>query len=95
MEEELINTTIQKLSNEVISIENPERWDFISAILKTEWMWIVISFIVVPSVLFFMLAHLFNFKGKTSKTMIILTHLFVFIVCEVIGFALFLMLNVL
>lgn len=92
--EELINTTIQKVSEAILDLENPERWDLMSTILKHEGVPILLSFVVVPMLLFFMLAHLFNFQGKTKKTTIILSHALLFFLCEIIGTSLFIILNV-
>jgi len=86
-------TVINKLCNNIGLLENPDNWTILTEMLKSQWVAIVISFIVIPLVVFAILSSLFGNVGRIKQSKLLIINLLIMFFSMVVGIVMFMLLN--
>ena len=87
-------TVIQQLCDGITLLENPDNWTILTTILKHQWLPLVVSFIVIPLVVFAILSSLFGNVGKIKQSKLLIINLLIMFFSLVIGIVVFLLMNI-
>jgi hypothetical protein len=79
------NGTAVKVCTAITELKEPEAWDFLSMLLKSSGMTILISLIVIPIFVYSLLFVLIGKTGKVSQGELWLINIFMFFISMIFG----------